>query len=68
IHSRKLGWDVYLIVQDEKNIDTQILRAMGSKIIRCKRLDELRVPFFTTLYEIFRPGRTGVATKRRGLL
>ncbi|ELO1963803.1 zonular occludens toxin domain-containing protein, partial [Escherichia coli] len=26
IHSRKLGWDVYLIVQDEKNIDTQILR------------------------------------------
>ncbi|HBA8313404.1 TPA: hypothetical protein J1095_004738, partial [Escherichia coli] len=53
IHSRKLGWDVYLIAQSEDMIDTQIIKAMGGKVIRCKRLDELRIPLITSLYEMF---------------
>ncbi len=68
IHSRKLGWDVYLIVQNEDMIDTQVIKALGSRIIRCTRLDELRVPFFTTLYELFNPGKTGIASGKKGIL
>ncbi|HBA8910823.1 TPA: hypothetical protein J1240_004446, partial [Escherichia coli] len=68
IHSRKLGWDVYLIAQNEDMIDTQIIKAMGGKVIRCKRLDELRVPLITSLYEMFNPGKTGMASGKKGLL
>lgn len=68
IHSRKLGWDVYLIAQHEDMIDSQVIKAMGNQVIRCKRLDELRVPFFTTFNEIFRPGKTGAATGKKGIL
>ncbi len=67
IHSRKLGWDVYLIVQNEDMIDTQVIKALGSRIIRCTRLDELRVPLFTTLYEMFNPGKTGFASGKKGI-
>ncbi|EFI3633487.1 hypothetical protein GY509_005155 [Escherichia coli] len=68
IHSRKLGWDVYLIAQHEDMIDSQIIKAMGAKIIRCRRLDELRVPVITPLMELFRPGKTGVASGKRGII
>lgn len=68
IHSRKLGWDVYLIAQSEDMIDTQIIKAMGGKVIRCKRLDELRIPLITSLYEMFNPGKTGMASGKKGLL
>ncbi|EEY2107705.1 hypothetical protein NIR44_004776, partial [Escherichia coli] len=68
IHSRKLGWDVYLIAQNEDMIDTQIIKAMGGKVIRCKRLDELRIPLITSLYEMFKPGKTGMASGKKGLL
>ncbi|OSL31985.1 zonular occludens toxin domain-containing protein [Escherichia albertii] len=68
IHSRKLGWDVYLIAQHEDMIDSQIIKAMGAKIIRCRRLDELRVPLVTPLMELFRPGKTGVASGKRGII
>ena len=68
IHSRKLGWDVYLIAQNEDMIDTQIIKAMGGKVIRCKRLDELRIPLITSLYEMFNPGKTGMASGKKGLL
>ncbi|HFP4490134.1 TPA: zonular occludens toxin domain-containing protein, partial [Escherichia coli] len=68
IHSRKLGWDVYLIAQHEDMIDSQIIKAMGAKIIRCRRLDELRVPVITPLMELFRPGKTGIASGKRGII
>ncbi|EEW4050816.1 hypothetical protein D9R95_003077 [Escherichia coli] len=68
IHSRKLGWDVYLIAQNEDMIDTQIIKAMGGKVIRCKRLDELRIPLITSLYEMVNPGKTGMASGKKGLL
>ena len=68
IHSRKLGWDVYLIAQSEDMIDTQIIKAMGGKVIRCKRLDELRIPLITSLYEMVNPGKTGMASGKKGLL
>ncbi|EMW2412905.1 hypothetical protein AAES99_003985, partial [Escherichia coli] len=68
IHSRKLGWDVYLIAQSEDMIDTQIIKAMGGKVIRCKRLDELHIPLITSLYEMVNPGKTGMASGKKGLL
>ncbi|EMK7894676.1 hypothetical protein V9S35_004971, partial [Escherichia coli] len=37
-------------------------------IIRCRRLDELRVPVITPLMELFRPGKTGVASGKRGII
>ena len=46
-------------------IDSQIIKAMGAKIIRCRRLDELRVPVITPLMELFRPGKTGIASGKR---
>ncbi|MDQ9306284.1 hypothetical protein KJE01_23415, partial [Escherichia marmotae] len=63
-----LGWDVYLIAQHEDMIDSQIIKAMGAKIIRCRRLDELRVPVITPLMELFRPGKTGIASGKRGII
>ncbi|WP_065106333.1 zonular occludens toxin domain-containing protein [Escherichia coli] len=68
IHSRKLGWDVYLIAQDADMIDSQIIKAMGGSVYQCRRLDKLRVPFFTAFNEIFRPRRTGVASGKKGVL
>ncbi|WP_289237965.1 zonular occludens toxin domain-containing protein, partial [Escherichia coli] len=51
IHSRKLGWDVYLIAQHEDMFDSQIIKAMRAKFIRCRLLDELSVPVITHLMD-----------------
>lgn len=44
IHARKLGWDVYLIVQDANMIDRQVREALIEYQCRCMRLDKVRVP------------------------
>lgn len=45
IHARKLGWDVYLIVQDEGMIDKQVRDALIEYQCRCVNLSKVRVPF-----------------------
>lgn len=48
IHSRKLGWDLYLIAQDISLIDKQIRECL-EHVIYCRRLDRLAYPFFIKL-------------------
>lgn len=45
IHARKLGWDVYLIVQDSGMIDKQVRDALIEYKCKCIRLDKVKVPF-----------------------
>jgi len=45
LHARKLGWDVFLIVQDVSLIDKQVRTAFVEHLVRCRRLDRFSVPF-----------------------
>lgn len=45
LHSRKLGWDIILIVQDIQIIDKQIRLALCEHVGICKRTDRLGIPF-----------------------
>lgn len=49
LHSRKLGWDVILIVQDVAIIDKQIRLALVEHVGICKRMDRMGVPFLGAL-------------------
>lgn len=44
LHSRKLGWDVLLIVQDLNIIDKQVRLALCEHLVTCRRMDRLPVP------------------------
>lgn len=44
LHARKLGWHVYIIIQDISMLDSQARDAIGELLVTCKRLDKLRVP------------------------
>lgn len=44
IHARKLGWDVYLIVQDANMIDRQVREALIEYQCKCMRMDKVRIP------------------------
>ena len=44
IHARKLGWDVYLIVQDASMIDRQVREALIEYQCKCMRLDKVKIP------------------------
>jgi hypothetical protein len=46
IHARKLGWDVYFIVQNSQMIDKQIRESLIEYQCRCIRLDKVKIPFF----------------------
>lgn len=39
IHSRHLGWDVFIVVQNEEMIDKQICISCGEVLVVCKRSD-----------------------------
>lgn len=44
IHARKMGWDVFLIVQDAGMIDKQVREALIEYQTRCMRMDKVRIP------------------------
>lgn len=44
INSRKLKWDVYIIIQHLAALDKQIREMIGELIIRCIRLDRIKIP------------------------
>lgn len=46
LHSRKLGWDVLLIVQAANLLDKQLREALCEMHVICRRLDRLQFPFF----------------------
>lgn len=53
IHARKLGWDVYLIVQDAAMIDRQVREALIEYQVRCLRMDRVRIPFIGHITGLF---------------
>jgi len=44
LHSRKLGWDVFLIVQNITLLDKQIRDSMAEYVVTCRRLDRIQIP------------------------
>lgn len=44
VHSRKLGWDTYLLCQHPNQIDKQVREALVEYLVICRRLDKLKVP------------------------
>jgi hypothetical protein len=74
LHSRKLGWDVLLIVQAPSLLDKQLREALCEMHVVCRRLDRLKVPFLGVLGRIFTFGlwsgkmpRMHVASVRYGM-
>ena len=53
IHARKLGWDVYLIVQSAQMIDKQVREALIEYECRCLRLDKVRIPLVGWFFGAF---------------
>lgn len=52
LHARKLGWDVYIIIQDISLLDSQAREAIAELIVYCRRLDKLRIPFIGRLFKL----------------
>jgi hypothetical protein len=44
-HTRKVGWDLYLVVQHESMLDAQVRKFLLEHLVVCKRLDRIPVPF-----------------------
>ena len=44
LHARKLRWHVYLIIQDIGMLDSQARDAIGELLVKCRRLDNIRLP------------------------
>ncbi|ENE8564930.1 hypothetical protein ABN789_005205 [Salmonella enterica] len=61
IHSRHLGWDVFIIVQNEEMIDKQIALALGEILVVCKRSDRTRSILSKMLHRLLsgNAGRAG---------
>lgn len=49
IHSRKLGWDVYLIAQSLGQLDKQLRDALVEYHVVCRRMDRLNIPILAGL-------------------
>lgn len=68
IHARKLGWDVYLIVQDANMIDRQVREALIEYSCRCLRLDKVKLPFVGGFLSDIGGALMGVKGKRIGYM
>ena len=44
LHARKLCWDVFFLVQDISQVDSQARAALCEHLVICRRLDRLPVP------------------------
>ena len=53
LHSRKLGWDVLLIVQDLQIIDKQVRLALCEHLVICRRMDRLPIPGISHFFRLF---------------
>jgi hypothetical protein len=73
LHSRKLGWDVILIVQAASLMDKQLREALCEMYVICRRLDRIKIPFIGKIGHVLTLGlwsgkmpRMHVATVRYG--
>jgi Zonular occludens toxin (Zot) len=51
LHARKLGWDLILIIQDIKLLDSQARDALAEHTVFCKRLDRITIPYLGFLFK-----------------
>lgn len=65
LHSRKLCWDVFLIVQHYGALDKQIREMVAQYHVVCRRLDRLNVPFVSWVVPVRMP-RVHLAVVRYG--
>jgi hypothetical protein len=71
IHSRKKGWHVYFICQNISQIDKQVRESLVEFVVRCSRLDRIKIPFVGWVLNIVNDDwgylpRFHVATVRMG--
>ena len=71
IHSRKKGWHVYFICQNISQIDKQVRESLVEYVVRCSRLDRVKIPFVGWLMNLFNERwgylpRLHIATVRMG--
>ena len=52
LHARKLGWDIYFIIQDISIVDKQVRMALCEHLVICKRLDRLQVPLISPITKL----------------
>lgn len=52
LHARKLGWDVFLIIQDVELLDAQARKAIAELTVFCRRLDRIGIPLIGPLWKI----------------
>lgn len=52
LHSRKLGWDVILIVQDISILDKQARDTLAEYTVFTRRLDNMNIPLITPLLKL----------------
>lgn len=57
IHSRKLGWDVYLIAQSLQQLDKQLRDSLVEYHVICRRMDRLKLPLVGGLVRALSFGR-----------
>lgn len=52
LHIRKLGWDMYLIIQDIDLLDSQARAALAEHVVFCRRLDRIAIPYVGRLIKL----------------
>lgn len=52
LHSRKFRWDVLIIIQDESMLDSQARDAIGEMLVKCRRLDNIRIPVLAPIVKL----------------
>lgn len=65
---RKLGWDIFIAVQDPESTDKQALGALGENFICCSRLDHFRIPIISDLFDFYHLVKTKGREQRKSLL
>ena len=53
VHSRKLGWDVYMIAQGPEQLDKQLRSTLLEYWVTVKRTDKWPIPFVTWFGKLF---------------
>lgn len=52
LHSRKRGWDVYYLVQDNSAMDSQARELFMEHLVTCRRLDRMNIPILGTSWKL----------------
>jgi len=53
LHSRKLGWDVIIIIQSIDILDKQARECLAEHTVFCKRMDNFTLPLIGTISKLF---------------